>query len=101
MERHRQKGLESLKHRVLGDNRGLLTKPTVELLRVACVVLLPVAAVADVVEVPARRQDGTVAKLRHLGQLRLLATHPHLHNCVFLHLIKENLFKKVDLVDLM
>ena len=67
---------------------------TIEFLWVTLVVLWPVRSIADVVEVPARRQECLVALLCHLGHFILPPILPHLHHCVCSHLV----FSQIKLI---
>ena len=59
---------------------------TIKVMRVTGVVFRPIRAIADVVEVPARRQYGLVAHGRHLGQFLVLPALPNLHHRIRAHL---------------
>jgi hypothetical protein len=60
--------------------------PTCEIERFTLIVLSPVLTVADVVEIPAGRQDGLVAMFRDLSHVLLpgdrVISPPYLHNGV-------------------
>jgi len=53
----------------------------------AVVILVPVLAVVDVVQVPARREQRTESALRHVVNVVAIAT-PHLNDRIWFHLHK-------------